>query len=372
MSLDLNSSADFESLCVNAVAEGLRLEFKEKEDPSTATLSRGDKKQIAEPVSSFANSDGGTIIFGVKTEKRSGSDVAVNLRPIADIEQFASNFRMVCSLNVSPPVPHTEVRAIACENTGQGFIVCEVSRSDKRPHMSTAPGVHSYFRRSFEGNVPMTPSEVRDQILAVRDAILEPVVPAPAGGSFSMNHDWVSARVSFVFYLRNVGQALCRIPFLRVKSSCKLHSHQATYDRVLRAWKTEFPYGTLIHVEDQLRCLSLAFHACVRFDILRALFKTEAMDLTESVMIFPGSDNYHTTTVTDKVSLSGIDFELRFGAENAPATTAEISFSRRQLAKAILSQSTIVDMYTQNVGIFREDLVRGFDSSSDESEPTLD
>lgn len=360
MPSEFSTSHDIESLCSNAVAEGLRLEFKEKEDPSTPALSRTDKKQIAEAVSSFANSDGGTVIFGIKSARRGDADVAVEVRPIAEIDQFASNFHMVCSLNVSPPLPHIEVHAVPMDDGGNGVLVCEVFRSDQRPHMSTAPGVHSYFRRSFQGNVPMTPSEVRDQILAVRDAILEPVISYPAGGSYSMGYNWVSARSSIVFSLKNVGQALCRNPFLRAKSDVKLQSHTARFDQNLGAWKTTFPYGTLIHVDDQERCLSLAFNALVRFDTLHLLFESGASDFTESVYFFHASDNYHVDTVTDKTSLEEITFDLRFGAENAPAVTSSVSLSRRQIAAGVLSESTIRDMFMQNIGAWRTDLIQPF------------
>lgn len=360
MQSDFSTSADFESLCVNAVAEGLRLEFKEKENPSTSALSKGDKKQIAEAVSSFANSDGGTIIFGIKTKRSGDSDIASELKPIANVEQFASNFRMVCSLNVSPPVPHVEVRSVALQDSDDGLIVCEVPRSDQRPHMSTAPGVHSYFRRSFQGNVPMTPSEVRDQILAVRDAILEPIAKFPAGGMYSMGRSWVSARASVVFALKNVGQALCRNPFLRVRSAVKLVSHSATFDSALGAWKTTFPNGTFIHVDDQESCLSVGFNMAVRFDVLNRLFDSMATDFTECVVVLPGAQNHILKTITDKTSLEEIQFDLRYGAENAPARSSAITLNRRQIATGVLSESAVRDFYVQNFGAWRADLLERF------------
>jgi hypothetical protein len=199
--------------------------------------------------------------------------------------------------------------------------------------MSTAPGVHSYFRRSFDGNVPMTPSEIRDQILAVRDAILEPVIGYPAGGMFSPSPHWISCSISIVFSLKNVGRALCRNPFLRVKPDCDLNSYTATYDGALEAWKTMFPYGTLIHVDDQQTCLALNFNACVYADVLGAHFYKGDSDLTETVFIFPGCPNHQVETISDKTSLRGIDFHLRYGAENAPVTEQTITYSRKELAK---------------------------------------
>jgi hypothetical protein len=352
---------DLESLCFNQVAEGLQLEFKEKEDPTTAVLSKTDQKGIAEVVSAFANSDGGTLIFGVKTHRKGSADVALELVAIADVAQFARNFSTVCSLNVSPQNPRLRVRTIAAnQKTNAGFLVCDVERSDLRPHMSTAPGVHRYYRRSFEGTVPMTPSEVRDQILAVRDAILEPVIAFPAGGMFSPNAHWISASVSIVFSLKNTGRALCRNPFFRVKGDCELHSHSATFDGALAAWKTMFPYGTLIHVDDQLSCLALSLNACILPSVLAANFNKRSHDLTQSVMIFPGSGNHQVQTITDKVSLENVELHLRYGAENAPVADTTLVFGRRDLARGVLAMRNVRDMYIQNYGPWAADLVERF------------
>src|SRR5689334_16423955 len=127
---DLTSAGDLESLCFNMVAEGLQIEFKQKEDPSTSTVSKIDKRAIAEAISSFANSDGGTLIYGIKTQRHGAADIAVELVPIANIDDFESSFRTVCALNISPSVPEIAVRSIKLDGTDQGFLVCEVSRSD--------------------------------------------------------------------------------------------------------------------------------------------------------------------------------------------------------------------------------------------------
>jgi hypothetical protein len=360
----LESAADLESLCFNQVAEGLLLEFKEKEDASTGVLSKNDQKSIAEVVSAFANSDGGTLIFGIKSQRRGSIDVASELAPIANIEQFADAFAQVCSLNVGPQIPDIDIRIVKlAEKKHAGFLVCEVSRSDRRPHMSTAPNVHRYYRRSFEGTVPMTPSEIRDQILAVRDAILEPIVTYPAGGSFSPSRHWISAHISFVFSLKNVGRSVCRNPFLRVHADADLYSHSATYDSALAAWKTMFPDGTLIHVDDQQSCLSLSLNACVLTDRLSAHFHNQSHDLTDAVMIFPGSQNHNVSTITDKTSLDGVELHLRYGAENAPVTERTVPFSRLELARGLLGQSSIREMHTQNWGAWVQSLVDEYQRS---------
>jgi hypothetical protein len=362
---EITSVSDLESLCFNQVAEGLQLEFKQKEDPSTAVLSKTDQKAIAETISAFANSDGGTLIYGVKTFRKGAVDSAAELVPICDVADFANNVGTVSSLNVSPQVPHVSTRTILVDDrTGEGVLICEVPRSDRRPHMSTAPNVHRYYRRSFEGTVPMTPSEVRDQILAVRDAILDPVVTYPAGGGWSPSSQWISASVPIVFSLKNIGRALCKNPFLRVKGSVSLHSHSATYDGALQAWKTMFPDGTMIHVDDQQTCLSLSLNACILSGQLACHFSNHSSDLTDSVLIFPGSSSYDIRTITDKESLDRVDLHLRFGAENAPVADQTVTFSRAELVRGILGQETVKQMHRQNWGAWNDALVEQYCSQS--------
>jgi hypothetical protein len=246
-----------------------------------------------------------------------------------------------------------------------GFVVCTIPRSLNRPHMSTAAGENRYYRRSFSGNLLMTPGEIRDQILAVRDAILEPVIQPVAGGSFTNHGGWISACIAISLSLKNVGRALCRNPFLRARASSPLHSHSATYDDALQAWKTEFPDGTFIHVEDQKSCLSLSFYACIRFDILLLRFQQSLPMLTEAVLILPGSQDFRVDTISDKESLDRVELVLRYGAENAAAAETSVKLTREVLAKQILEQATVRDMTLQTLGQYRTDLVAAFANQAD-------
>lgn len=369
--MKIQNASDLQNLCVLATPEGVSLEYKEKEDSRTAELSRIDRRSIAEAVTAFANSEGGVLVFGLRSEKRQGIDVASDIRPISDVAVCRNLIELVVSTNVSPSLPRLTVDAIEIAD-GAGIVVCHVPRSELRPHMCTAQGVHRYLRRGFEGNALMTPTEVKDQMLAVRDAVLEPIISYPAGGSFSIAKTWISASVSIGFSLKNVGQALCRNPFLRVKADCDLHSSSVTFDAALEAWKTTFPYGTLIHVDDQQTCLSLSFNAAVRLDYLEHFFRNEETELTESVIILPGSQNHHLQTITDKKSLDQIELNLRFGSENSAADAKTVSFSRSHLAKGLLQQSVVQDMYMQNIGPFRSDVLNRFAGCNKAEEQAAD
>lgn len=358
----LSSRADLRLLCESGVPEGLQLEFKLKEDPRTGTLSKTDKRAIAEAVSSFANSEGGTLVYGVRSERRGGGDVAAELVPIEDIDRFAAEFRMVCSLNISPELPGISVQVIHEEAGTRGYLICSVGRSDRRPHMSTAPGVHSYYRRSFEGNALMTPSEIRDQHLAIRDAVVAPDVSIGGGGSYSSVGTWVAIRTHLVLGLRNVGVRTCINPYLRVTASCPLHSYGGIHDSQNGGWKTDFPPGTLIHVEDRLQCLSLGFVSRVDFAELQQTFASNSVDWTNAIRIYAGDDDPHSSTIGDKVPLDHITVVLRYGAENASLSREERLLSAQELARGVLKGGLdhIRERTVHQLGIWRQDLAEAF------------
>ena len=263
---------DLQTMCESSVPEGLQIEFKEKEDASNPEISKSDKRNIAKVICSFANSDGGTLIYGIRSERVDGVDVAREIRSISNIERFRVQFELVCRLNTSPVLERCTIYAIATDGP-DGALVCEVERSDARPHMSTAPGEHTYYRRGFEGSVLMAPSEIRDQILAVRDAVLLPITDTGSGGSFSQGEIWISVNQSVQFSLRNIGKSLCKNPYLRVNSTCPMYSHDARFDTVSQAWKTGFIPGWMIHSEDQIGCFSLNYSVLVRLDKLARLIR---------------------------------------------------------------------------------------------------
>jgi Putative DNA-binding domain len=353
----VNSAKDLMELCSSATPEGLHLEYKRKADPNTPSLDKGDKRSIAEAIVSFANSDGGILIYGIESKKIDGLDVAHSLVSIAEIDKFVGEMRLVAELNVSPQVRGLVIEAIPKgDGSGAGFAVCRVPSSEHRPHMSTAPDVHRYYRRSFTGSSLMTPSEVRDQILATREAVLEPIVNAGVGGGLSNRIGWLSITSAIHFKLRNIGSRLCREPFLRVSISCELTSSYM-FDARLGAWKTNFSTGTHIHVDDELHCLSFQFLARIDTEIMRNHIDLTVEKLLESVKIFPRDDRYDDSSFNGE-GLDHIELGLTFGAENSTVMTETMIITRQQIAKNLLSTcaETMRDMLIHEGGVWRQDL----------------
>ncbi|HEY5724284.1 MAG TPA: ATP-binding protein [Allosphingosinicella sp.] len=355
----LRTLDDLRSLCDSNVAEGLQLEFKLKENADFPDLGKLDKRAIAEAVSSFANSDGGTLVYGIGTERRGGADVAVKLVPIAEIDRFLSNFKLVCSLNISPELSSVAIWVIYSDSTQTaGFLVCRVERSDSRPHMSTAAGVHSYFRRSFDGSALMTPSEIKDQILAVREALLQPTISAAGSVAFTDLDETLILRASFRFGLSNAGTRICKNPFLRTGCNRTTRSHDAIFDRRLSAWKADVPPGVLIHVDDARHFFSLEFSAAIRVSDLR-LERGSEDELLQAVRIYESTNPPDAQRVLSQDEVDDFVFRVTFGAENATARVEIIKFDRDELARHILvrSEAQMRDIVIGRVGTWRSDLV---------------
>jgi hypothetical protein len=105
--------------------EGLRVEYK-------STFDANVRAQLPKIVSSFANSQGGVLVVGVR---------AVNGVPVPPIEGFARPPReelpltveSICLQNIQPPVlPRTEV--VQSDVPNHVFIVIEVDESAEAPH----------------------------------------------------------------------------------------------------------------------------------------------------------------------------------------------------------------------------------------------
>src|SRR5262249_47263569 len=71
--------------------ENVELEFKTKANHNNGELPKDDRKNLGIILSSFANSMGGLVIWGVLAAKNDdGVDCATEAKPISEIEKFKS------------------------------------------------------------------------------------------------------------------------------------------------------------------------------------------------------------------------------------------------------------------------------------------
>src|SRR5258708_34057795 len=92
---NIKTEDDLLSLIRDGVREGLRIEYKQKANPRCPELDDPDRKNFSRTLSSFANSEGGILLWGIKTNIIGDVKllkILVAINKIFDMEKRRSNF----------------------------------------------------------------------------------------------------------------------------------------------------------------------------------------------------------------------------------------------------------------------------------------
>jgi len=159
---NIRSYADVEQLVSGGVPEDLHLEYKSGRPKNTDRF----KQDVAQDISAFANSDGGTLVVGVTevdnkpafidgidpehlSRESLGQVLATNIRPtIAGLS----------ALNVNGP-------------SGKTVLIVSVPKSESAPHQGPN---HKYYRRYEHHNQPLAHHEIED--LSRRRIAVRPLI----------------------------------------------------------------------------------------------------------------------------------------------------------------------------------------------------
>jgi hypothetical protein len=117
-----------------------------------------DKENFSKCLSAFANSDGGVLVWGVKTDHRDQVDRAADCRPFAEPEKFRARLQDYLLAATQPPVDGVSL-AVVSAHRGAGFVKCLIPASDKPPHMASD---NKYYRRTSNGSRQMEHIELED------------------------------------------------------------------------------------------------------------------------------------------------------------------------------------------------------------------
>lgn len=101
----------------------------------------------SEYLGAFANSGGGVLIWGIDAPNRN----AVGTSLVADVNNFSELLINHTKSVVDPPIQGVEVRAIPCDQSQEGFVVCLVPQSKFAPHRSLF-AKREYYLRCQDGN----------------------------------------------------------------------------------------------------------------------------------------------------------------------------------------------------------------------------
>lgn len=147
---NLKTLQDLNALVENEAYEDLHLDFK-----ASGSLGKEDKKktEISKDVSSFANSDGGTIVYGMleSNNKASGLDAGVSGLDREWLEN-------VITSTISPRIDGIIIHPIEISTDSYAYIV-HIPKSDGAPHQ--AHDKKFYKRFNFK-SVPMEHYEIMD------------------------------------------------------------------------------------------------------------------------------------------------------------------------------------------------------------------
>jgi Putative DNA-binding domain len=151
--------ADILSLITNGVKESLELDYKQ-----CASLQKtdGKKREVSKDVSAFANSAGGTIVYGMEEDGQLPIRIDVGYDPADISKEWLDN---VISSTISPRLEQVYINPVELQTTRPGKVmyVVEIPQAIARaPHQAQDK---LYYKRFNFKSEPMADYEIRDILL---------------------------------------------------------------------------------------------------------------------------------------------------------------------------------------------------------------
>ncbi|RCK72735.1 MAG: hypothetical protein ANABAC_1269 [Anaerolineae bacterium] len=151
------TECDIQSLIERQVAEGIFLDYK-LELPDNSDES---KKEFLADVSSFANTSGGCLIFGIREEDRIPVEVVgLEINPDAEINRLENIIRD----GLAPRVFGIGIESVKLSDE-KYIIVIQIPQSYSAPHMVVYKNSSRFFARNSAGKYQMDVHELRRAFL---------------------------------------------------------------------------------------------------------------------------------------------------------------------------------------------------------------
>ncbi len=150
---------DLNSLIDDQVSEGKFIEYKQ----ALPGTSDRDKKEFLADISSFSNTAGGYIFYGISEENGLPQEVL----GLEEIDQDAQILRFENLLRdaITPRIPGVNIRAITIEGGGP-VLAIHASRSWASPHMVSYAGGSRFYARNSAGKYQLDVFELRNAFTA--------------------------------------------------------------------------------------------------------------------------------------------------------------------------------------------------------------
>lgn len=169
-SLDRISLADIKELVDNQVHEGKTIEYKRDLPGSSAD----DRKEFLKDVSSFANADGGDLLFGVDAKEGLPEAFPGISAPNRDDLRLQLENRLRDSLQ--PRIPDVEFKFIAADESENYVLLMRIRKSWAAPHRVIIGGHGHFYSRNSAGAYPLDVDQLRSAFLraqSIEDRIRE-------------------------------------------------------------------------------------------------------------------------------------------------------------------------------------------------------
>lgn len=151
----MRTKDDLQRLIDNEVEESTILEYKS----SFAVQNPKWREELAKDISAMANSNGGTIVFGIKQKDiGNGNAIAHRLTPIPSSEMTKDKLSQLLSSNIQPIINNLEITYISESQEG-GYFIVEIPQSNTA-HQNRL--THIYYKRRNATVEAMEDYEIRD------------------------------------------------------------------------------------------------------------------------------------------------------------------------------------------------------------------
>ena len=155
---DIMDESHIQNLLTSQVAESKIIEYK-RELPGN---SDSNKKEFLADVSSFANTSGGDILFGI--DETGGIPTSIpGLTSGLDSEIL--RIESILQTGLQPRIPRIQSREIRL-SSGVSVLHIRIPNSWISPHMVTFQNVSRFYSRNSAGKYQLDVSEIRNSILA--------------------------------------------------------------------------------------------------------------------------------------------------------------------------------------------------------------
>jgi len=157
--LPLENKEHIDALITEETPESRTLEYKS----CLSTSGTEDKKELLADVSSFANSAGGYLLYGIE-EKRDGTGkstgIPSHVSGVKNADGEKQRLESILRTGVDPRIPGITIGQIGGFQSGS-VIVLSIPKSWMAPHMVTLGGTSRFYARNSSGKYPLDVREIK-------------------------------------------------------------------------------------------------------------------------------------------------------------------------------------------------------------------